>query len=88
VAALGGERDRDLRDRSGRGDRDRDRAQSAVRHSARARRDHHRARRVPDPLAAEHRLPLDRGADRDAARRDRGCASRSRSRSPIPNGAR
>ena len=72
VAALGGERDRDLRDRSRRGDRHRDRAQSAVRHSARDRRDHHRARRVPDPVDAEYRLPLDRGLHRHAARRHRG----------------
>ena len=71
VAALGAGGDRDLRHRPGRGDRHRDRAQSAVRHSARNRRADHRARRVPDPVDAEPRLPLDRGLHRDAARRHR-----------------
>ena len=47
-------------------------AQSAVRHSARDRRADHRARRVPDPVDAEPRLPLGRGLHRHAAGRDRG----------------
>ena len=88
VAAVGGQRNRDLRDRPGRSHRHRDRAQSSVRHSARTRRDHHGARRVPDPVAAEYRLPLDRGADRDACSASSRCASRSRSRWPIRTGAR
>ena len=70
VAALGAGGDRDLRHGSRRGDRHRDRAQSSVRHSARTRRADHRARRVHHPLAAEPRLPLDRGVRRHAARRD------------------
>ena len=37
---------------------------------------HHRARRVPDPLAAEPGLPLDRGLDHHAARRHRGLLRR------------
>ena len=72
LAALGARRDRDLRHRPRRGDRHRDRPQPAVRHSARDRRAHHRARRVPDPVAAEHGLPLDRGLHHHAARRHRG----------------
>ena len=72
VAALGAGRNRDLRHRPCRGDRHRDRAQSAVRHSARNRRDDHRARRVPHPVAAEPRLSLDRGVHCDAARRHHG----------------
>ena len=72
VAALGAGGDRDLRHRSGRGDRHRDRAQSAVRHSARDRRADHRARRVHHPVDAEPGLPLDRGLRRDAARRHHG----------------
>ncbi len=55
-------RDRHLRHRPRRGDRHRDRPQPALRHPARDRRHHHRARRFPDPLAAEPRLPLGRGA--------------------------
>ena len=55
LAAVGAGRDRDLRHRPRRGDRHGDRAQPALRHSARARRPHHRARRVPDPLPAEAR---------------------------------
>lgn len=35
-------------------------AQPLVRHSTRTRRPHHRARRLPHPLPAEDRLPLDR----------------------------
>ena len=77
VAALGAGRDRDLRHRPRRGDRHRDRAQPAVRHSARDRRADHRARRVPHPLAAEPRLPLDRGVHRHAARRHRGLLRRA-----------
>ena len=45
--------DRDLRHRHRRGDRHGDRPQPPVRHSARDRRRHHGARRVPHPLAAE-----------------------------------
>ena len=71
MAALGAGRDRDLRHRPCRGDRHRDRAQPAVRHSARDRRADHRARRVRHSLAAEPRLPLDRGVHRHAARRHR-----------------
>ena len=52
----------------GRGDRHGDRPQSSVRHSARDRRHPHRARRVPHPVDAEARLPLDRGLHRHPAR--------------------
>ena len=88
VAAVGAGRDRDLRDRPGRGDRHRDRAQSAVRHSARDRRADHRARRVPHPVAAEPRLPLDRGASSSRCSASSRSASPSRSRWPIRTGAR
>ncbi len=47
LLAVGGSRHH--RHRPRRGDRHRDRAQSAVPHSARDRRDHHRGRRVSDP---------------------------------------
>ena len=76
VAALGAGRNRDLRHRPCRGDRHGDRAQSAVRHSARNRRADHRARRVPDSVDAKPRLPLDRGFHRHAARRHRGLLHR------------
>ena len=69
MAALGDGGDRDLRDRSRRGHRHRDRSQPLVRRAARARRLDHGARRVPDPVDAEPGLPLDRGLHRDAARR-------------------
>ena len=72
VAALGAGGNRDLRHRSGRGDRHRDRAQSAVRHSARNRRADHGARRVHHPVDAEPGLSLDRGLRGDAARRHHG----------------
>ncbi len=90
MAALGAGRNCDLRDRPRRGDRHRDRAQSPVRHSARDRRADHRARRVPDPVAAESRLPLDRGLHRDAARRDRGllCDPDRDGRSGLARGDR
>src|SRR3990172_6108760 len=48
-----------------------DRAQSPVRHSARDRRDPHRARRVPHLVDAAARLPLCRGLHRHHARRHR-----------------
>ena len=61
----------DLRDGSRRGDWYRDRAQSAVRHSARTRRGAHCARRVHRARHATAWLPLGRGDDRGAARCDR-----------------
>ena len=88
VAALGAGRDRDLRHRPRRGDRHRDRAQSAVRHSARDRRADHGARRVPHSVAAESRLPLDRGVHRHAARRHRGLLRDPDRAWPIRTGAR
>ena len=70
VAALGAHRNRDLRHGPCRGDRHGDRAQSVVRHSARNRRADHCARRVPDSVDAESRLPLDRGFHRHLDGRD------------------
>src|SRR5919112_633887 len=54
------------------GDRHGHRPQPPLRHPARDRRDHHGARRVPDPVSSESRLPLGRGLHHHPARRDRG----------------
>ena len=92
LVAVGG--DRDHRDRSCRSDRHRDRAQSAVSHSARDRRHHHGARRLPDPGTAGLRLPLDRGLCGGDAGRDRGLfrgadrAGRSRLGRGAPRASR
>ena len=72
---LGARRACHRRDRSRRGDRHRDRPEPPLRHPARIRRHHHRARRLPRALSAEQGLPLDRGLHHHAASDHRASAS-------------